>query len=267
MVDVLVVADVVSNETTDLATHLAPCAGQLERADLTLGVDQYLPAVAAQYTEAVVQPAKSRRQLWWILGKLLEELGYEPIQGGPSTDECTAEGLMALALSSSPADLDVLMQAPTAVVAHDAVFGWVRRNIEKRGGWRLAPTEMVTMLADLADPVGLVLIPRRQLKHVNSQLVGTVDMVAGQDEPQVLVSASDARDANLAEGDVVEVRSPFGAVRAVVHLDSDIVPGAVSVPHGFAGTNVNQLTSSSDHVDSLTGMPLFSGVPLTLTKV
>jgi anaerobic selenocysteine-containing dehydrogenase len=56
-VEVLVVADVVESEITDLATHLAPCAGQLERADVTLGVDQYLPAVVAQYTPAVVKPA------------------------------------------------------------------------------------------------------------------------------------------------------------------------------------------------------------------
>ena len=49
-VEVLLVADVVENEITDLATHLAPCAGQLERADVTLGVDQYLPAVAASST-------------------------------------------------------------------------------------------------------------------------------------------------------------------------------------------------------------------------
>lgn len=267
MVDVLVVADVVSNETTDLATHLAPCAGQLERADVTLSVDQYLPAVAAQYTEAVVQPAKSRKQLWWIVGKLLEELGHQPIQGGPSADECTAEDLMALALAASRADLDELMRAPTAVVAHDAVFGWVRRNVQKRGGWRLAPTELVSMLTNTSEPVGLTLIPRRQLKHFNSQLVETIDMVAGQDAPQVLVSSTDAGEARLAEGDWVEVRSPFGAVRGVVHIDSDIRAGCVSIPHGFAGTNVNQLTSSSEGVDALTGMPMFSGVSVTLTRV
>jgi hypothetical protein len=55
-------------------------------------------------------------------------------------------------------------------------------------------------------------------------------------------------------------------VTAVVHLDPDIRPGAVSLPHGFADINVNLLTTSAEGVDALTGMPSFSGVPLTMTR-
>ena len=53
---------------------------------------------------------------------------------------------------------------------------------------------------------------------------------------------------------------------AVVQLDPDMRPGAVSLPHGFADINVNLLTTSAEGVDALTGMPTFSGVPLTVTK-
>jgi anaerobic selenocysteine-containing dehydrogenase len=266
-VEVLVVADVVRSEITDLATHLAPCAGQLERADVTLGVDQYLPAVAAQYTPAVVRPAKQRRELWLILAKLLEQLGHEAIPGGRAVDECTAEDLIAIALRSSPADLQELMKAPTAVLAHEAVYGWVRRNVEKHGGWRLAPPELVALLPDAPEPAGLLLVPRRQLKHFNSQLVGTLALPSGQDDPLVLVNPADASDAGVAEGDRVELASASGSVTAMVHLDPGIRRGAVSLPHGFTDTNVNRLTSSAEGVDGLTGMPTFSGVQLTMTKL
>lgn len=151
-VEVLVVADVVHTEITDLATHLASCAGQLERADVTLGVDQYLPAVAAQYTPAVLRPAKQRRELWFILAKLREHLGHQAIPDGRPADDCTAEDLIAVALQSSPADLEHLMNARTAVVAHEAVYGWVRRNVEKRDGWRLAPAEFVALLPKAVGP-------------------------------------------------------------------------------------------------------------------
>ncbi len=266
-VEVLVVADVVRNEITDLATHVAPCAGQLERADVTLGVDQYLPAVAAQYTPAVLKPAKQRRELWFILAKLLEQLGHQAIPDGRAADDCTAEDLIEIALQSSEADLGELMRAPTAVMAHEAVFGWVRRSVEKRGGWRVAPAELTALLSEAPDPAGLQLIPRRQLKHFNSQLVGTVDLPSGQDEPRVLVNPADAAGVEVAEGDRVEVASPYGSVRAVVHLDPDIRPGALSLPHGFADVNVNLLTTSADGVDVLTGMPSFSGVPVTVARV
>ena len=265
-VEVLLVADVVENEITDLATHLAPCAGQLERADVTLGVDQYLPAVAAQYTPAVLKPAKQRRELWLILAKLLEQLGHRAIPDGRPADDCTAEDLIAIALQSSPADLEELMKAPTAVVAHEAVYGWVPRNVAKRGGWRLALAELVALLQEAPERVGLSLIPRRQLKHFNSQLVGTAALPSGQDEPHLLINPADASDAEVAEGDRVEVSSPFGSVTAVVRLDPDIRPRPVSLPHGFADFNVNLLTTSAEGVDALTGMPTFSGVPLTVTK-
>jgi anaerobic selenocysteine-containing dehydrogenase len=265
-VEVLVVADVVANEVTDLATHLAPCAGQLERADVTLGVDQYLPAVAAQYTPAVVKPAKQRRELWLILAKLIEQLGHRAIPDGRPADHCTAEDLIAIALQSSPADLEELMKAPTAVLAHEAVYGWVRRNVAKRGGWRLAPAELVGLLREAPETAGLTLIPRRQLRHFNSQLVGTAALPSGQDEPHLLINPADASAAEVAQGDRVEVSSPFGSMTAVVRLDPDIRPGAVSLPHGFADFNVNLLTTSAEGVDALTGMPTFSGVPVTLTK-
>lgn len=265
-VEVLVVADVVHTEITDLATHLASCAGQLERADVTLGVDQYLPAVAAQYTPAVLRPAKQRRELWFILAKLREHLGHQAIPDGRPADDCTAEDLIAVALQSSPADLEHLMNARTAVVAHEAVYGWVRRNVEKRGGWRLAPAELVALLPKAVGPAGLSLIHRRQLRHVNSQLVGTVALPSGLDEARVLVNPADASDAEVAGGDRVQVSSAFGSMMAVAHLDPDIRPGAVSLPHGFADFNVNLLTTSADRVDTLTGMPTFSGVPVTLTS-
>ena len=266
-VEVLVVADVVRSQMTDLATHVAPCAGQLERADVTLGVDQYLPAVAAQYTPAVLKPARQRRELWLILAKLLEHLGHRAVPDGRRADDCTAEDLIAVALQASPANLDDLMRGPTAVLAHEAVFGWVRRNVAKRGGWRLAPPELVALLPTVSEPAGMSLVPRRQLKHVNSQLVGTVALPSGSDQPHLLVNPADASDADLADGDRVDVASPFGSVTAVVRLDPDIRAGAVSLPHGFADSNVNLLTTSAEGVDELTGMPTFSGVPLTMRKI
>ena len=55
-------------------------------------------------------------------------------------------------------------------------------------------------------------------------------------------------------------------MQAAVHLDPDMRPGAVSLPHGFADVNVNLLTTSAEGVDALTGMPSFSGVPVTVSR-
>lgn len=148
------------------------------------------------------------------------------------------------------------------VVAHQAVYGWVRTNVVARGGWRLAPSELVALLRRTPDPHGLVLVPRRQPRHFNSQLVDTPGLVGGQDAPHVLLHPADALEAGLCDGGAVEVCSAHGRLVGVVAVDPDLRRGVVSIPHGFAGPHVNTLTSLGADVDALTGMPQLSGVPV-----
>ena len=65
-VDVLAVLDVQHTETTALATHLLPVAGQLERADLPVFLDASYPVPFTQYGQRVVPPAEDRRPMWWV---------------------------------------------------------------------------------------------------------------------------------------------------------------------------------------------------------
>jgi hypothetical protein len=46
-------------------------------------------------------------------------------------------------------------------------------------------------------------------------------------------------------------------------VDACVRRGAVAVPHGHAGANVNLLTSKDD-IDLVTGMTRYSGVPVSL---
>ncbi len=59
------------------------------------------------------------------------------------------------------------------------------------------------------------------------------------------------------------VRSEHGELTGIAKVDASIRRGAVSVPHGHAGANVNLLTSKDD-IDPLTGMTRYSGIPVTL---
>jgi anaerobic selenocysteine-containing dehydrogenase len=264
--EMLLVVDVMANETTELATHLAACAGQLERADLSLSNDQYLPAVAVQYTPAVVAPGAGRRELWWIVASLLEELGRPVLPGGRPPAEVTTDDILAPPLDPCAGDFEALRRAGV-LVKDEAVYGWVARQVQARGGWRLAPPELVGLLNHTPDPEGLVLIPRRQARHFNSQLVGTADLAGGQDDPYLLVHPDDARAAGLEDGGRAEVRSAYGTLVGVVAVDPDIRRGAVSLPHGFAGPHVNQLTSLGADIDPMTGMPRFNALPVTLAPV
>lgn len=266
-VEVLAVLDVRESPTTDLATHVAAVAGQLERADVGVA-DQYLPAVAGQYTPAVVPVGANRKPQWWIEAEIARRLGHDIMPPGSTTDTATDDDILESIVRHARADLPTLKARPTAVVAQEVAYGWVLPNVARLGGWRLAPPELVAQLESLPLPDdGLLLIPRRQLPQINSLHVTETDLRGSRDAARLLMHPKDAEVAGVRDGHEADVVSAHGAVRVVVAVDEGIRAGAVSVPHGFAGADVNRLTSAHDTLDALTGMPAYSAIPVTVLPV
>ena len=56
----------------------------------------------------------------------------------------------------------------------------------------------------------------------------------------------------------------MGSCSVAVRVTDRIRRGVVSLPHGIGAADVNQLTSSAE-ADSLSGMPVLSGFPVTVT--
>jgi anaerobic selenocysteine-containing dehydrogenase len=264
--DVLVVADVVRTEVTDLATHTFACAGQLERADLPGLADTFQVAVAAQYTPAVVPPAADRRPMWWPFADLARRFGFDLLPEGLTPDTCTDDDLLAVMADRSASSWEELKAAPGVVVESEGSFGWVRRNLLPDGRWRLAPEPLVAELAALADhqPAPLVLIPRRQLRHMNAQLRDGAGGAVRADDPDILLHPDDAGPAGVHSGDRVTVSSANGSLTGVARVSRDLRPGTLSIPHGFDRPNVSRLTGTAD-ADRLSGMTRQSAVPVTVT--
>ena len=59
------------------------------------------------------------------------------------------------------------------------------------------------------------------------------------------------------------VTSARGELVGVARVDASIRRGAVSVPHGHQGANVNRLTDKDD-IDRTNGVAHYSGIPVTL---
>jgi anaerobic selenocysteine-containing dehydrogenase len=86
----------------------------------------------------------------------------------------------------------------------------------------------------------------------------------------------------LSAGDTVEIESAHGAIRATVEADHDLIPGLVSMSHGYgaidehgtpvadhrdAGVSIQRLLAVTDHADRYSGMPRMSNVPVRLTRI
>jgi anaerobic selenocysteine-containing dehydrogenase len=259
--DVLAVADLRRTATVERATHVLPCTGPFERPDATLGAELYQPEVASQYVPALVAPGADRRSLWWICAQLGRRLGFDVLPAGLDPDSATDEDVLAAVVGA--ARLDELRAYPSGTTSEAPRFGWVTGS-SWFSPFDLAPAELVEQLRTAPVPERLVLIPRRQVRHLNSWFPPSE---LRQDAPLVLLHPADADEAGIADGQGVRVSSSTGELVCVASIDRGIARGAVSVPHGFDGPgepHVGELISDTTDLDPLTGMVLQSGVPVSI---
>ena len=257
--DILAVADVVRTSATEMATHVLACADQLERADLPLFLDQFVPLVMTRYAPPVFSPKLDRRPLWWPFAKLGKSMGFDVIDG-LDPDTATDDDLLRPLADRSRSTFDEIRSQRVVIADPPQLFGWVHDHVLEESRWRIAPAPLVNQLAALEGPPSVALIPRRQVRHLNSQLI---EGVGGRGDPAtILINPVDAHAAGVTNGNEMTVRSAHGSVVGIAEITEAIRPGAVSVPHGFEEPNVGRLTSASTDVDLLSGMVLLSGVPV-----
>jgi anaerobic selenocysteine-containing dehydrogenase len=133
-----------------------------------------------------------------------------------------------------------------------------------------APAELCGQLLDWeseqADRGELLLVNRRLPRQINTALCD-LPQSHRPPFPTLLVHPSDAARLSLSDGGRALVSSAHGRTTARVEVDDGIRAGAVSLTHGRADGNVNELTSSHVAVEPLTGMPRLSGVAVTVEPV
>ena len=156
----------------------------------------------------------------------------------------------------------------------------------RSGKVELAPAEIVAQLPQVRaaiteQPPEMVLIGRRHLRSNNSWMHNVPTMVGGSNQCTLLVHPDDARRLGLGEGASACVRSRVGEVEAPVVISDEVMPGVVSLPHGWghdapgvrmrvasanAGVSVNDLTDEQV-VDPISGNAALNAVPVTVVAV
>lgn len=272
--DELVVLDVMHTETTALATLVLPVAHQLERADLPLFSDNVYPMPFSQYGARAVAPGAQRRPMWWVFASLAQRLGQTlpaPIAEAMSEVGTIAaeDRLLALGAARARVPWEQLRSASSGVVDDTAPEpGWLVPDRLPTGRIELCPPAFAAQLAawwTTPDPDGLVLISRRLPRQMNSSLRDVDSQPRPGPRPTLLLCPTDAQRLELADGDVVTVFTSVGSTEAVLEVTPTMLAGTATLPHGWAAPCVNALTSNVE-LDSLTGMPQLSGLPVRVRK-
>jgi anaerobic selenocysteine-containing dehydrogenase len=151
------------------------------------------------------------------------------------------------------------------------------------GKVELAPPELLAdlqrALADLDTPAPpLALVGRRDVRSNNSWMHNLPTLAKGRDRCTALVHPHDAARAGLADGARAWLASAAGRARVTVECSDSVMPGVVSLPHGWGhddpqarltlasarpGVNLNALLTPAR--DPLSGNAVLSGEPVQLT--
>ncbi|MCO4078427.1 molybdopterin oxidoreductase family protein [Pseudomonas aeruginosa] len=122
----------------------------------------------------------------------------------------------------------------------------------------------------------LLLIGRRHVRSNNSWMHNYHRLVKGKPRHQLLMHPRDLEGRGLVDGQRVRVRSRGGSVEVEVAASSEMMPGVVSLPHGWgharpgvqlaiaraqAGASANDLTDER-HLDLLSGNAALNGLPV-----
>jgi anaerobic selenocysteine-containing dehydrogenase len=150
------------------------------------------------------------------------------------------------------------------------------------GKIELAPPYITADVPRLAARLGrenghaLVLVSRRHLRSNNSWMHNVKVLVKGKDRCTLLVHPDDAARLGLGDAQLARVSSEAGAVEVPVEVSDEMMPGVVSLPHGWghdkpgtrlsvarehAGVN-NNLLAPGHLVDPLSNNAVVNGIPV-----
>jgi anaerobic selenocysteine-containing dehydrogenase len=286
--DFMVSIDPYINETTRFAHVILPPTSPLERSHYDVALALFAVRNTAKYSPPLFERAADQRHDWeiclglWtrlqvprlaraVAGKLLGWLGPETVldaglRAGPHR-------LSLAKLKAAPHGLDLGPLEPRLPKRLDTADGKVH----------LAPRVFLDDLGRLeakAQPKGLVMIGRRDLRSNNSWMHNSERLVKGPTRCTLLVHPDDAAARGLTDGALARVTSTTGAIELPVETTDTMMPGVVSVPHGWGhgragvklsvaakapGVSINDVIDPS-RVDELSGTAALTGQPVEVTR-
>jgi len=185
-------------------------------------------------------------------------------------------------------NLAKLAQYPHGVLLPPVETGVLRRKLRTRDKkvhlWHDALDAEVARLARVtATPADasypLRLIGRRDIRSNNSWLHNVPRLMRGERCHRLRINPDDATRLGLRDGDPAVVRSTVAAIDVDVRVTDEVMPGVVSLPHGWGhtyetnrqivrtdpGPNCNALI---DHrvIEPLAGMAFLNGFPVAVER-
>jgi anaerobic selenocysteine-containing dehydrogenase len=304
-----VALDLYLSETASLADYVLPCTTFFERDDIPFFDAQLMTDPFGQWAEALVPPQGEAKSEWEIYVRLSDAMGLPFLNS-----RLAAAGRRLLRLFGRDVDVRWLADAmvrwgpygdrylpwrrgvslaelakhPHGLELPALRGGILRRKLRTRDRkvhlWSSRLDAEIARLRRAAEEPDdleypLRLIGRRDMRSNNSWLHNVPRLMRGDRCHRLRVHPDDAARIGLADGGRAVVRSPFAALEVDVRVTDEVMPGVVSLPHGWGhtyptgtrvatrdpGANCNALIDRRA-IEPLSGMAFLNGFPVAVER-
>jgi anaerobic selenocysteine-containing dehydrogenase len=295
--DFFVSIDFYRNETNRHADVILPPVTPLQRQHYDIIFHKLAIRNTATFNEPVIQPENDELTDWQIylsLAERLDALNDRPTAHYQNLWQKTPRGLVDEMLrngryaKSHNLSIETLLANP-----HGVDLGALQSNLPEALFTQNKKIQLHLdyFMEDLkrldqhffnnSQQHKLLLIGRRHLKSNNSWLHNNARMVRGNNRCTAQIHPDTAKEHNVKDQQPIRVASRVGAVELEAEITDKIMPGVVSIPHGWghdlkgtglsiarqnAGVSCNDLTDASQ-VDPLCGNAVLNGVPIEICPV
>jgi anaerobic selenocysteine-containing dehydrogenase len=266
--DFLVVMDLFLTETAKMADIVLPACSFLERSGVgyVYAVTSGLPYILLR--KKVIEPLGECWSDWKFWCELGRRMGYAGLFPWQTDEEVAEHWLKPTGLTAN----QLAEQNPAGVFFADKKY-----NMTQRGEFRtpsgkvelysptlaehgydplpvyIEPSQSPVSSLELARQYPLILTTgARILEYTHTQMRNVPQLRQSAPEPIAEVYPDTAREYGVADGDTIAVETRKGRIEIKVRVTEDLLPGVVSIPHGWAEANANLLTELEPR-DPVTG--------------
>ncbi|MCX6131590.1 MAG: molybdopterin-dependent oxidoreductase, partial [Proteobacteria bacterium] len=296
--DLYVAIDIYRNETTGYAHYILPPSSPLEHSHFDLIFNALAARNTVRYSPPVLKSPKDAQEDWQILLELWSRIGSQQslFQKGKrriikslmlaiGTDRMLDLGLRTGPYRKTGLCLKKLKKVPDGIdlgALKPSLPGRLQTR-DKRielcpapllDAWKIFCKAPAWTHVDAKPANELLLIGRRNLKSNNSWMHNLPSLIRSKDQCFLIMSKLDGELLQVADGTNVKLTTRVGSIELPVMLSDRIMPGVVSIPHGWghhrlhsrlglaqqhAGVSVNDITDEQEF-DRFSGNAILNGL-------
>ena len=289
-VDFMISVDPALNETTRHADVILPPTSPLEHDHYDIAFHNLAIRNTARYSPAVFDKPEGAMHDWEIFSELgarvAARLNLEPMPTYPP------DRIVDAALKSGPygdhtdwqLSIDKLKAHPSGIDLGPSEPSCPERLQTPNQRIQLAIAEVLADIERFVKDTDVAgdhyrLIGRRHVRDNNSWMHNHHRLMKGKPRCQLLMHPDDVAKEGWQSGMVVTIASRVGAIDAELAASDEMMPGVVSLPHGYghglagtrgevasrhAGVSCNDITDEQ-FVDQLSGNAAVNGVSVRLS--